>query len=115
MDALTLLLHGVPLRRHIQQLPVGPHGYVDDWLWRFRAPVLSMVACMALVAVGCPLSWHKPAFGSSLRWIGLIHNFKDRTFIIPEIKQNARRNSYNRCARQAVALTDSNYKAALSC
>ena len=83
---------GAYLHRMLHRIIFISHAgwlYVDDWLWRFRtdiAPIGAMLTCMSLVAVGCPLSWHKLAYGRAVKWIGLIHNFSERTFTIPEDK-----------------------------
>ncbi len=70
----------------------NPHQgwlYIDDWLWRLLAASAGEDAALLvlfLLAVGCPLSFHKLALGEEVLWIGLLVNFRLSTWGLPEGK-----------------------------
>ena len=70
----------------------NPHQgwlYVDDWLWRLLAASAGEDAALLvlfLMAVGCPLSFHKLDLGEEVLWIDLLVNFRLSTWALPEDK-----------------------------
>ena len=62
---------------------------MDDWLWRLLAASAGEDAALLvlfLMAVGCPLSFHKLDLGDKVLWIGLLVNLRLSTWALPEGK-----------------------------
>ena len=63
---------GALLIRILHQTLFVKHGgwlFVDDFLFGFpgtAAPALATLTSLMLIAMGCPISWHKVAFGSEI-------------------------------------------------
>ncbi len=63
--------------------------YVDDLLWRLLAASAGEDASLIvlfLMAVGCPLSYHKLDLGDEVLWIGVLVNFRLSTWALPDGK-----------------------------
>jgi hypothetical protein len=80
------------LHRMLHRLLWHPHQgwiYVDDWLWRLRRETAAEEATLItlfLMALGCPMSFHKLDFGPEILWIGCWANFQMSAWRLPEEK-----------------------------
>ena len=80
------------MHRLLHLLLRNPHQgwlYVDDWLWRLLATSAGEDAALIvlfLMAVGCPLRYHKLDLGDEVLWIGLLVHFRLSTWALPEGK-----------------------------
>ena len=64
--------------------------YVDDWFWALVSKVAplhaSLIICL-LVALNCPMSWHKMSLSTCPTWIGFAFNLTEYTVGMPKSKQ----------------------------